>query len=211
MLKILLASQIPESFLSAPTGHDQWASQLAAAAGVSVMSAFRLVEELSNEGFLESGEGSLGLVRLRELMSRWQAASQRRVLKVSMRWVLHRGEKALRNVLRSYQAKDNMPSQDSNGHFSSPRPRVYLGLFEAAGALGMGFVHGLQPYIYVERLNDRSQRAGSFGRLSNSEAQTFTYAFWGIAKVYPAESNERTRSRTRSVFEIHHRGGTLAW
>jgi hypothetical protein len=26
-------------------------------------------------------------------------------------------------------------------------------LFEAAEALGIGFVHGAQPYIYVERLN----------------------------------------------------------
>lgn len=153
MLKVLLAPQIPESFLSAPRGYYQGASQLAAAAGVSVMSAFRFVEELSKEGFLESGAGSLRLVRLRELMNRWQAASQRRVLEVPMRWVLHRGEKALRGVLRSYQSKGQMPSQDSEGHISSPRPRLCLGLFEAAEALGVGFVHGAQPYIYVERLN----------------------------------------------------------
>jgi hypothetical protein len=153
MLKVLLAPQIPESLLSAPRGHYQGASQLAAAAGVSVMSAFRFVQELSKEGFLESGEGSLRLVRLRELMSRWQAASPRRVLEVPMRWVLHKGEKALRSALRSYQSKGKMLAQDLKGLGSSPRPRICLGLFEAAEALGMGFVRGVQPYIYVERLN----------------------------------------------------------
>jgi hypothetical protein len=117
------------------------------------MSGFRFVEEFSREGFLESGEGSLRLVRLRELMSRWQAAQQRRVLEVPMRWVLHRGEKALRSALRSYQSKKKILPQDSDGHLSSPRPRLCLGLFEAAEALGIGFVRGAQPYIYVERLN----------------------------------------------------------
>jgi hypothetical protein len=153
MLKVLVAPRIPESLLSAPRGHYQGASQLAAAAGVSVMSAFRFVEELSKEGFLESGEGSLRLVRLRELLNRWQAASQRRVLEVPMRWVLHRGEKALRSALRSYQSKETISARDSDGLVSSLRPRVCIGLFEAAEALGIGFVRGVQPYIYVERLN----------------------------------------------------------
>jgi hypothetical protein len=153
MLKVLLAPRIPESLLSAPRGQYQGAAQLAAAAGVSVMSAFRFVEELSKEGFLESGEGALRLVRLRELMNRWQAASQRRVLELPVRWVLHRGEKALRNALRSYQSKEQMPSRDSAGQLASPRPRLCLGLFEAAQALDIGFVRGAQPYIYVERLN----------------------------------------------------------
>jgi hypothetical protein len=153
MLKVLLAPRIPESLLSAPRGQYQGAAQLAAAAGVSVMSAFRFVEELSKEGFLESGEGALRLVRLRELMNRWQAASQRRVLELPVRWVLHRGEKALRYALRSYQSKEQMPSRDSAGQLASPRPRLCLGLFEAAQALDIGFVRGAQPYIYVERLN----------------------------------------------------------
>jgi hypothetical protein len=57
MLKILLAPRIPGMYLSAPRGQYQGASQLAEAAGVSVMSAFRFVEEFSTEGFLESGPG----------------------------------------------------------------------------------------------------------------------------------------------------------
>ena len=40
------------------------------------MSAFRSVEEFSKQGFLESMAGVLRLMRLRELLKRWVAASQ---------------------------------------------------------------------------------------------------------------------------------------
>ena len=153
MLKVLLAPRISESHLSAPRGQYQGASQLAAAAGVSVMSAFRFIEEFSKEGFLDSGQGLLQLVRLKELLNRWLAASQRRVSEVPLWWVLHKGKRALRGALRSYQSKEKRPAGDSAGPLPLPRPRVCLALFEAAEALGIWFVHGAQPYIYVERLN----------------------------------------------------------
>jgi len=76
MLKVVMAPGIPEEYLSAPRRQYQGASPLAEAAGVSVMSAFRFVAELSKEGFLDSGLGVLRLVRLKELMNRWAAASQ---------------------------------------------------------------------------------------------------------------------------------------
>ena len=47
MLKVLIAPRIPDVYLSAPRGRYQGASQLAEAAGVSVMSAFRFVEGFS--------------------------------------------------------------------------------------------------------------------------------------------------------------------
>jgi len=150
MVKVLLAPRIPEVYLSAPRGRYQGVSQLAEAAGVSVMSAFRFVEEFSKEGFLESGGGALRLVRLRELLNRWVAASQRRILEIPMRWVLHRGKKALWNAVRSYQSDEAIASADQ---LSSSRPRLCLGLFEAAEALDIGFVHGVKPYLYLERLN----------------------------------------------------------
>ena len=34
-------------------------------------------------------------------------------------------------------------------------PRVCLALFAAAEALGLAFVHGLQPYLYIERIEPR--------------------------------------------------------
>lgn len=150
MLKVLLAPRIPEEYLSAPRGQYHGPSQLAEAAGVSVMSAFRFVEEFSKEGFLDSGRGPLRLVRLRELMSRWAAASQRRILEIPMRWVLHRGKKALANALRSY---DRMEQPNFGDQRWMRRPRLCLGLFEAAEELSVGFVHGVKPSLYLERLN----------------------------------------------------------
>jgi hypothetical protein len=156
MLKVLLAPRIPESYLSAPRGRYEGASQLAEAAGVSVMSAFRFVEQFSKEGFLDSGSGVLRVVRSKELMNRWLSASQRRVVEIPMRWVLHKGKKALANALRSYESKRSLHSRDaekSEEYLSLPRPRLCLGLFEAAEALGIGFVHGVKPYLYLERLS----------------------------------------------------------
>jgi hypothetical protein len=152
MLKVLLAPRIPEEYLSAPRGQYQGASQLAEAAGVSVMSAFRFVEQLLREGFLESGQGPLRIVRLRELLNRWAAASQRRVLEVPMRWVLHRGKKALANAVRSYQSH-RMAYPNFGDQLSASQPRLCLGLFEAAEELGVGFVHGVKPHLYLERLS----------------------------------------------------------
>ena len=119
-----LAPGIPELYLSAPRGQHQGASQLAEAAGVSVMSAFRFVEEFSKEDFLESGGAVLRLVRLRELLNRWMAASQRRVLEVPMRWVLHRGKTALWNAIRSCRSDESMAFANSADQLSSPRPRL---------------------------------------------------------------------------------------
>jgi hypothetical protein len=152
MLKVLLAPRIPEEYLSAPRGEYRGAALLAKAAGVSVMSAFRFVEELSKEGFLDSGAGPLRLVRVRELMNRWASASQRRILEVPMRWVLHRGKDALANALRSYE-----PNRLAEPNFGDQQwkrlPRLCIGLFEAAEELGVGFVHGVKPSFYQERLN----------------------------------------------------------
>ncbi len=173
MLKVLLAPRIPDAYLSAPRGRYQGASQLAEAAGVSVMSAFRFVEEFSKEGFLESGPGVLQLVRLRELMNRWAAASERRVLEIPMRWVLHRGQKALGNALRSYQSDQSMLSPNAADQFSSPRPRLCLGLFEAAEALDIGFVRGVKPYLYLERYAEVLKDLGLSGDAGEKEADLY--------------------------------------
>jgi hypothetical protein len=177
MLKVLLAPRIPESYLSAPRGHYQGASQLAQAAGVSVMSAFRFVEQYSKEGFLESDSGKLRIVRSKELMNRWVAASQRRVLEVPMRWVLDKGKEATASALRSYGSADSMRSrgaQESHGRLLSPRPRLCLGLFEAAEALGIGFVHGAKPYLYVERMStDVVNDLGLSGNVPEEQADIY--------------------------------------
>jgi len=155
MLKILLAPSIPESCLSAPRGRYDGASQLAQAADVSVMSAFRFIEQFSKEGFLEQEHIGLRLVRKEELMERWLAANRRSVPEIAVRWILPRGKNALREALRSYVlAQEKLPRKSpksSNAGSLVRRPHVCLGLFAAAEVLGFGFVHGVQPYIYIER------------------------------------------------------------
>jgi Holliday junction resolvase len=172
MLKVLLAPSIPESYLSAPRGHYQGASQLAAAAGVSIMSAFRFVEEFSKEGFLESTSGSLRVVRSKELLNRWKAASQRRVCEIPMQWVLHKGKGSLANAVRSYESFAGI--QNPNGQYLLPHARLCLGLFEAAEALGIGFVHGVKPHLYVERMKeDVLKDLGLSGNSSEQQADIY--------------------------------------
>lgn len=172
MLKVLLAPRIPEMYLSAPRGQYQGASQLAEAAGVSVMSAFRFVNEFSKEGFLESASGFLKVVRSRELLNRWKAAGQRRLLEIPMRWILNRGRDSLANAVRSYEVFEGLqnPSPESR----VPWPRLCLGLFEAAEALGIGFVQGVKPYLYLERVKeDVLKDLGLSGNSSAEQADVY--------------------------------------
>lgn len=153
MLKVLLAPGIPPDLLSAPRGEYRNASQLAAAAGVTVMSAFRFVRQLGNEGFLDASASTLKLVRLEELFGRWQAANLRPPREVAMRWVL-RGD-ADRQLREALRARTTEPANASKRSRRDPAkaPRACLGVFAAADALGLGFVHGVAPYVYVEELS----------------------------------------------------------
>lgn len=133
MLKVLLANELPEHLLSAPRGHYRNASQLARAAHVSVMSAFRFVEELRENGYLHESASSLQLVRRESLFARWQAANDRAAREIPMRFRLPgNSEGQLRKIV-------------SGG-------RACLALFAAADALRLGFVKGVSPHVYVERV-----------------------------------------------------------
>ena len=137
MLKALLAPELPAHLLSAPRGRYGNASQLARAAHVSVMSAFRFVQQLREEGYLHESSSSLELVRRQDLFARWQAAGDRAVREVPMKFRLPGDARAqLRKVLSS--------------------GRACLGLFAAADALRLGFVDGVPPHVYVERLQPSS-------------------------------------------------------
>ncbi len=140
MLKVLLAPEVPDGLLSAPRGQYRNASQLARAANVSVMSAFRFVQQLQREGYLHESAPSLNLVRREDLLNRWQALAARSVREVSMRFVLPGDVQAqLRKMLGS--------------------GRACLALFAAAEALQLGFVHGVPPYVYVQRVGSANLAA----------------------------------------------------
>jgi hypothetical protein len=146
MLKVLLAPLLPEKLLRAPRRVYPNASELAAAAEVSVMSAFRFVRQLRQEGFLDNSDGALRLVRRQELMRRWQAANLRPAPELSLRWIISvKSQRQLPAALHSYNAASNVQQQ--------PAPRVCLGLFGAAESLGCGFVHGVPPSFYLENLD----------------------------------------------------------
>lgn len=133
MLKVLLAPELPDALLSAPRGQYRNASQLARAANVSVMSAFRFVQQLEHEGYLYESGPYLNLVRREDLFSRWQALSVRSAKEVPMRFVLPGDVQGqLRKMLAS--------------------GRACLALFAAADALQLGFVSGVPPYVYVQRV-----------------------------------------------------------
>jgi hypothetical protein len=164
MLKVLLSQDIPEELLSAPRGPHRNASQLARAAGVSVMSAYRFIRDMSRERFLEERRNGFRIVQIEALLQRWIAANQGAMREYPARWILHSGKDQLAVALRAYmspprQAGKAKPHRREN---VQPRQRICLGLFAAADALGMGFVHGVPPYIYVEDAinNDVLQKLG---------------------------------------------------
>ncbi len=70
MLKVLLAPEIPAQMLAAPRGEYQKALQLAKAADVSPMSAFRFIRQLRQKSFLDEEDDTLHVVRREELMRR---------------------------------------------------------------------------------------------------------------------------------------------
>lgn len=147
LLKVLLGPWIPESLIACPRGVYRNASELAAAAGVSVMSAFRVIDALRAQQHLEEHRGALTVVRRRELLERWRAWSASRTPQELPTVFLIAGN--AREELRALLRHDE----------------TVLGLFAAADALGLGFVRGVPPHVYVPSL-----LRASISRLANVAA-----------------------------------------
>jgi hypothetical protein len=166
MLKILLGQRLPELLISAPREPLRNSSQLAEAANVSVMSASRFVKQLANWGFLDESEKQLQIVRVEELLDLWISASREGVKEIPARWIIKGGQQQLHSALREYASTDaSGPAVNrKRGHgniIKVPPPRCCVGLFGAADALGLGFVHGVTPQIYLDRLTlDSLNRLG---------------------------------------------------
>jgi hypothetical protein len=133
MLKVLLAPEVSDSLLGAPRQRYRNASELARAANLSVMSAFRFVRQLEHEGYLHEAAPHLSLVRREHLFSRWRVMAAGSIREVPMKFVL-RGDARLQ--IRKILASE----------------RACVALFAAAEALGVGHVGGVPPYVYVERV-----------------------------------------------------------
>jgi len=143
MLKVLLAPAIPERLLSAPRQQYLNASELAAAAKVSIMSAFRLVQSLRAEGYLHESSRSLQLVRRADLFHRWQSEAQR---------------SAPRELPMAFLIRGDVDQQVRHQAASGG---ACLALFAAADALKIGHVSGVPRYVYVRKLGIFDPKAWS--------------------------------------------------
>jgi len=139
LLKLLLARHLnrPE-LLGGPVAQYRNASELAApdAGNVSVMSAFRLIEALREEGFLHESSDVLQLVRVRELLERWQATYRRPARDLPVRWLLpSRNPHDVSNAVKQFGQ------------------RACCGLFAAAHAHGFRHVTGVPIHLYVDNFD----------------------------------------------------------
>lgn len=157
MLKILLGQRLPEPLISVPRKLIRNAFQLAAIARVSVMSASRLVNQLANEGFLDKGGDHLQIVRADELLERWVSANRQMARDIPARWIIKGAERQLFASVAKYSADSKadlaLKSKVRSGRATKVPNRCCIGLFAAADALGVGFVRGVPPYLYLERLD----------------------------------------------------------
>ncbi len=144
MLKILLGQQIPDTLLTVPRARFRNATQLAAAAHVSVMSASRFLRQLRKEGFLDDLHDRLAIVRIEELLARWAEANRQSVQEIPVRWIVRKDSEQLINSVRTYTSRAGAAARKRP-------PRCAIALFAAADALGFGFVRGVPTHIYLER------------------------------------------------------------
>jgi Holliday junction resolvase len=175
MLKILLGQRLPEPLIFVPREHLRNASQLAEVAKVSVMSASRLVNQLANQGFLDESEEQLKVVRVEELLDMWISANRQAAREIPARWIIKSGQHQLQSALREYTFPQDSSltatRKQRSGDIIKVLPRCCVGLFAAADALGLGFVQGVPPHIYLERLTlDSLHRLGLAADHSNRPA-----------------------------------------
>jgi len=155
MLKVLIGQRLPETLIAVPRGPIRNASQLANLADVSIMSASRFVNQLSERGFLDRRDDFLQIARAEELLDLWISANRDAADEIPVRWIMKKGPDQLKLALRDYAAPRPLRG------VSKKVPRCCLALFAAADALGYGFVHGVPAHIYLERLtHDALSRLG---------------------------------------------------
>ena len=147
LLKVLLAPLISEDLLTAPRAEYRNATDLAKAAKVSVMSAFRFIRQLEQDRFLDDESEILSLVNREELMRRWQANYLRQMPEMPLRWIEQaKNEHQVSALLRAF-----------DGEFSSESVApACLGLSAAAKCLGFESAQRVPPRFYYLGNLDRA-------------------------------------------------------
>ncbi len=146
MLKILIGQRLPETLITVPRDPVRNLSQLASVAGVSIMSASRFVNQLSERNFLHRRDDLLQIARIDELLDLWISANRDAADEIPARWIIKKGPDQMKSALRDYAAPR------SPNRVIKSAPRCCLALFAAADALGYGFVYGVPAHIYMENL-----------------------------------------------------------
>ncbi len=143
LLKVMVAPLVSEGLLNAPRREYRNASELAEAAEVSVMSAFRLIRQLQIDRFLDEESVFLRLVRREELFRRWQAAYLRPMPETPLIWI------------DPANHQDQVPTALRAFNSQTPRgasPTACLALSSAAECLGFEAAHRVQPIFYLDNL-----------------------------------------------------------
>jgi hypothetical protein len=134
LIKVLLAPYLNNAeLLNVQPSHYTNYSELAQAARVSGMTAFRFLRQLRLEGFLHESSSVIRLVRLDDLFHRWQSVAAVPTSEIGVRWLLPGDGRV--QIERAMKSLGN---------------EVCLGLFAAADALRLGIVRGVATHIYVK-------------------------------------------------------------
>ena len=86
-----------------------------------------------------------------------------------MRWIIPGDRDQLSDAIRRY--RENFDGHIDRSPPPSRGPRVCLALFAAADALGLKFVRGVAPHLYLERLDSAVLEA--LGLIPAREGQRF--------------------------------------
>jgi Holliday junction resolvase len=230
MLKILLGRELPEALISVPREPIRNASHLAAVAKVSVMSASRLVNQLKGAGFLDENKENLRIVRADELLERWVPASRRMSRDIPARWIIKKDAAQFPGSVARYDfeygSANHPQARSRNSPIAKASPRLCVGVFAAADALGVGFVRGVPPHLYIERLNrdvlqelglsveDSDRSADVLLRIPSNKESVFRAAVhrerlpvsdilqvWLDAAAHPARGREQADEIRRRVLK----------
>lgn len=141
LAKVLLAPQVPESWLAAPRHEVSSRRELAREAGVSLHSTQRWLAAVHELGFLVDEPGSnLHLMRRIEFLQHWASAAM-----IRKPWEIRVRSMA---GLSAVEAVHKLAAQHSE--------QFTLGLLSACNALGVGVVLGGPEHVYF---HDPERRA----------------------------------------------------
>jgi hypothetical protein len=188
------------------------------------MSAFRFVSQLARQGFLDDDAEQLRIVRVEELMEQWVSANRQAWREIPARWIVKRGPHQLHAALQEYASPRAPGRAASRDRVVKIPPRCCAGLFAAADFLGFGFVRGVAPHIYLERLTidslsrlgllvDHSDRPADLNIRIPADSEAIFRAsvlrqgvpvsdvlqVWLDASTYPARGREQANEIRRRV------------